>query len=383
MKPVPLLTRANWEGDLDEAYEAAVARWVSMQPGGEAAGFYRQHVFPLTCERVRRERDGLEPLDLLFVPVGTQPYAPTLAVLANPALCVAFLETETSSRYGDEVEAALGAESETVFLHVRVHETAVSDIALAIRDVFDSRALPSGSRVGADTTGGTKVMTAAMAGVGSLYGWRLFYIASQFERDFGFSHHERVVVLDNVLDVFGARRREEALALLAAGACGAAERAFLALATESAASATDRLWAGLAAAAGGLRRGEPGVLKRHLRASAQALGTRIPKSVGMLVAQAARGGKDLLGDLGPDPDRGALAWLAATVCQVEDNPAGARAFCEAAAKMLGEAPSPEESTPSLLRRLSNSAELRPRRAILGWLNHYLGEGLAERLEGRR
>jgi len=338
-------------------------------------------VFPLTCERFRRDREGVEPLDLLYVPVGTQPYAPTLAILANPAACVALLETPTSARFGAEVEQALGPDSGTTFLHVRVHETAVTSIALAIRDVFDARALPSGSRVGADTTGGTKVMTAAMAGVGSLYGWRLFYVASTFERAFGFSHHEHVVLLDNVLEVFGARRREEALSLLAAGACRPAEQLFLALIRESAASTADRRGAALAAAAGALRRGEPGVLKRNLRRAAEALGVPVPLGVGDLVDRAARQARSVLDPVVEAPDAAALAWLAASVCWSEAGPPAARALVEAAARALQQ-PGPEgETIPAALRRLGRQPALRQRRGALGWLDNYLGEGLAERLAG--
>ena len=384
MDNAPLTTHAAWEGDLDQAYDIAVSDWLGMAPGAEAEAFYRQQVFPLTCERLRRDREGVEPLDLLYVPVGTQPYAPTLAVLANPAACVALLETPTSARFGREVEAALGEDSGTTFLHVQVHETAVADISLAIRDVFDARALPSGSRVGADTTGGTKVMTAAMAGVGSLYGWRLFYVASTFERAFGFSHHEHVVVLDNILDVFGARRREEALALLAAGACAQAEQAFLALVAESAASLADRRWAALAAAAGALRRGEPKPLRRHLRQAALALGTRIPRSVGELVRGAAQSADSVMQAEVGALEAAALAWLGASVCWSEGSPPAARALAAAAARALGQ-PQPEdtESTPTALRRLARSEPLRHRRALLGWLDHYLGDGLAERLAGLR
>lgn len=382
MPSPPLPTHATWEGDLDQVYDSAVAEWLGMEPGLEAAAFYRQRVFPLTCERFRRDRDGVEPLDLLYIPVGTQPYAPTLAALANPAACVALLETSASAPYGQEVEAALAAGSpETVFLHVRVHETAVADIALAIRDIFDTRALPSGSKVGADTTGGTKVMTAAMAGVGNLYGWRLFYISSTFERKFGFSHHEHLVLLDNVLDVFGARRREEALALLSAGACAAAEEAFLALVAESAASAGDRGWASLAAASGALRRGEPGGMRRHLRQAAATLQTRIPRSVGEMVLRSSQSTRSVLQARIGDLDSAALAWLAAKVCWNQADPPAARALAEAAAKALGlGAPETTEKTPALIRRLAGTEAIRQRRALLGWLDHYLGEGLAEQVE---
>lgn len=380
MDTTPLVTHATWEGDLDDAYDTLVGQWLAMQPGAEASLFYREHVFPLTCERLRRNRDGLDPLDLLFIPVGTQPYAPTLAALANPAACVALLVTEASAPYGRQVADSLQG-PESLFLQVRVHETDVADIALAIRDVFDSRSLPSGSGVGADTTGGTKVMTAAMAGVGSLYGWRLFYVASQYERAFGLSHHERIVLLDNVLDVFGARRREEAMALLRAGACSAAERAFRDLAAESAASEQDRRWAALAAAAGGLRRGEPGPLRRNLRRAAQALGTRVPRSVGDLVQATAKDCRSVL--LAQGPQAAALAWLGASVCLHEDGPPAARALAEAAAKALGEAVEAQESTSALLRRLAGTDRLRACRGQLGWLDHYLGAGLPERLAEAR
>ena len=152
---------------------------------------------------LRRARAGIAPLDLLFVPVGTQPYAPILAIIANPSRCVALLETERSAPHGAQVDEACREALPAAYLHVLAAETDIADIGNKMKAVYDTRGLPSGANVGVDITGGRKPMTAAIAGVGSLYDWRLFYVDAVHERErAGLGHHERIVELKNVLDVY-------------------------------------------------------------------------------------------------------------------------------------------------------------------------------------
>ncbi len=54
---------------------------------------YREEVLPLEKERVRRQGLEREPVDLLFVTVGTQADAPTPALLGAPARRVVMLHT--------------------------------------------------------------------------------------------------------------------------------------------------------------------------------------------------------------------------------------------------------------------------------------------------
>lgn len=357
---------AEWEGTLDEAYEAAVAAWLAEADPERARQLYRDPLFPLACERMRRLRQGTELLDLLFVPVGTQAYAPVLAVLGNPSRCVALLETERSHPFGREVEEAL--QGEAVFLHVRVDPVDLGDVALKMRAVFDSRGLPPGARVGADVTGGTKVMTAAVAGAGSLFGWRLFYVRGEQERErMGYAHHERIVELDNVLEVFGARRRETAEALLAAGACRAAAREFQALAEESLASLGDRARVRLSRAAAAFREGRVRALRRLAGGTARAAGGSLPREVRESLERATR-----------EPvQRAAYLWAAARTRAAEGDRVGARALLGEAAALL-ELPGPGDKEPlsEALRRFSRAGPVRQHRRALGFLDRLLGRGLA-------
>jgi len=302
-------------------YDEAVERWLAEADPRKARDQYRQHVFPLACERVRRA--DLEQPDLLFVPVGTQPYAPALAVCAWPARCVALLETPESAAFGEELAQAW-REPDVHFLHVRVEATDLDDIATKMRAVYESRGLPGD--VVADITGGRKTMTAAVAGMASLLGWRLTYVegVQVRERD-GLTHHERILELPNLLELTGERRRERALSLLAAGATRAAERELSQLVSASGASRRDRDLLAVARAARALREGNFKSLARTLKPAARALG----EEAGL-------------------PPEEALEQFAAYVRQAEGEPSRERAArppgCAALDRWLGR---------GLARRLEN------------------------------
>ncbi len=276
-----LSTRANWS---EEAYEQSIEGWLGAP--GHAEELYRTSVFPLACERMRRLRSKVEPLELLFVPVGTQPYAPILAALANPSRLVALLESDESHSYGMQVEQALS--SETLFLHTRVSPTDFADISEKMRAVYETQGLPRS--VGADLTGGTKPMTATVAGVGSLFGWRLFYLAGQYVRErSGFAHHERVLELPSLLDLFGSRRRLSALTLLKGRAFRAAVEELKELIQESVASQADRLLLRLAQAAAALREGRVRTVARLAPGLARGVGDPLPERTLRLLRSAAEG----------------------------------------------------------------------------------------------
>jgi hypothetical protein len=363
-----LAVSTSWEGELETAYEQAVSRWIGEADAPAAEAVYRTETFPLACERIRQARAGVPRLDLLFVPVGTQPYAPILAVVGNPAECVALLETPESWPHGQLVEAALGPDGSTQFLHVRIDQTDVIDIAQKMKAVFDSRGLPSAASVGADVTGGRKTMTAAVAGVGSLFGWRLFYVEGvQVRERMGYAHHERIIELANVLDVFGSRRRETALALLAAGACEAAAAELAALELTSAASLEDANLRLFARTAADLRAGRWESFRRRAPTAARRLGRRLPRQTRQLLQE-------------PPVDSPALEaaflWVAARVRIRERDVPAARALLARAAEILGAGPaSAQERCKELAGRLAADGRMALHLPQLERLDAVFGRGV--------
>lgn len=231
-----LSTKTSWDGDLEAAYDQAVEAWRSSPAPGEEQ--YRATVFPLSCERIRRARAEDSPLDLLFVPVGTQSYAPILATLANPARLTVLLHTAESQPHAECVRQSLPVQE---FVPIQINGSDALDIAAKMRDVYHTRGLPPGSQVGADITGGRKPTSATIAAVGSSFRWRLFYIDGTQERlHNGLAHHEKVIVLPSMLDVFGVQKREILRALIDAECWRAALRQLRGLMDESLASARDR-----------------------------------------------------------------------------------------------------------------------------------------------
>lgn len=358
----PLNVTADGGDDLAAVYENAVQAWREA-PAAEARALYRTRVFPLACERMREMRDGVTPIDLLFVPVGTQVYAPILAVLAHPASSVALLESETSHAYGLEVERALAGTAQ--FLHVRIDAVDVGDISARMKDVYDTRGLPSGARVAADVTGGRKTTTAAVSAVGSLLGWQLFYIegVQERERD-GLSHHERVIELPNVLDVFGGRTRDLARRLLRAGAWNAAVDALDELIEESAASVGDRALREVARAAISLREGDAAGVLRRLGASCTALGVKSEPFRGLL-----RAARD--GDAGATA---ALLWVGGRACLAERQILAAEMLVTRARALLRMRGA--DGVRQTLALLGRHARVSPFRREAEALDRVLGRGLA-------
>ncbi len=374
---VSLSTRARWRGALSDAYDEAVEFWLGEADPEKAAAFYRKTTFPLACERIRMGREGVPRLELLFVPVGTQPYAPILAILGNPSRSVALLETPETREYGLEVEEAVGADVGT-WLHLRIDGTDVGGMARTMRDCFDACGLPGGRQVGADITGGRKTMTAAIAGVGSLFGWRLFYVRGVQERGkWGYAHHERIEELPNVLDQFGDLRRESAATLLRGGACLPAHRLYSQVAEESCASRLDRQWARFARGAHALRTGRFSVLSEEFPALGR-LGIPVGAEARGLVAAARRSS-------GGDrrAARAAVLLVAAKARWAEDDPPAARALLEEAEMLLEVAENTGRAVESLkerMRRLRQDPRLLAWRRGMRELDEVLGRGLLRRQE---
>lgn len=358
--------------DISRRYESSVGRWLNEKDPERSAEIYVGETFPLACMRMRAARADVERLDLLFVPVGTQPFAPIMAILGNPARCVALLETAESRPFGLLVEKALAYDSETTFLHVKIDPADTIDIGSKMKAVFDTRGLPPGALVGADITGGRKPTTAAIAGVGSVFGWRLFYVEATFERDKqGLGHHEMVVELPNVIDVFGVRKRETIFALLEAGAFGSGIKQLEKFVEESCASQADRQILILAKGAAAIRQGQLKkaclMLKRAARSDGKFMGTAV---VSKVLGLESHFGK-------PELEAAALL-IAAKALHKEGNDAGAKLLLYSASSIILR-PWKEKSVPALIRDLSNIKALQVYVKQLAPIDNILGSGWANQL----
>ncbi len=358
--------------DLATRYDEVVGRWLAMADDRDAArAFYEAEVFPVGCALMHERRGGLEPLELLFVPVGTQPYAPILAILGNPTRCVALLETETSAPHGETVQEALESHLDTTFLHVRISDTDMVDIGTKMRAVYQSRGLPSAHDVAADITGGRKPMTAAVAAIGGLYGWRLFYVEGKFERALGgLAHHERIVELANVIQVFGNTRRDKALELLMAGAVAQGVRELEAVVDASAASAADQALLDYARAALALRDGDLDGLRELVGPALAGVGVDMPDGL----AEA------LEGSVAEAP----VLWLAARLALDEQGPGPGFSWLvslleQALGMELGELPSPGDALDASRAALQEPAATR----LVDMLDETLGAGFTRALEALR
>ncbi|HEY9868224.1 MAG TPA: hypothetical protein V6D08_03595 [Candidatus Obscuribacterales bacterium] len=358
--------------DLSLRYESSVAKWLKEKDPDRSAYVYVEETFPLGCMRMRAARPDVEQLDLLFVPVGTQPFAPIMAIVGNPARCVALLETPESRPFGLQVEQAFAGDQETVFLHVKIDPTDTIDIGAKMKAVFDTRGLPPGTLVGADITGGRKPTTAAIAGAGSVFGWRLFYVEATFERDKqGLGHHETLVELPNVIDVFGVRKREIVLALLEAGAFDRGIKQLEEFVEESAASRADRHLLTLAKAAAELRQGHLekacSLLKQAASTDQELMGTAISRELA-----------DLERHLRNPHLEAAALLIAARALHKEGNDPAAKFLLYSASSII-QHHWEDKSVPALLRELNGMEALQAYVTQLAPIDKIIGRGWAAQL----
>lgn len=240
-------------------YDTAIEKWKTYKakPRTVQEKFYREKVFPLSCLRILHDRRMVPRRRLLFVPVGMQPYAPLLAILGNPAETVALLYSPESQIFAEEIEREFGGLGDTHFLFLPISPVDVTDIALAMKSAYVRQGSPPGNEVAADISGGKKAMSAAVAGVGAHFGWDVFYVEGIQERELlGFSHHERILPIANVLEAFGFRERGRILDLIAAGATHAAVTQLNQFMEDNLVSASDRAVQSLVYCAHAVRNGE-------------------------------------------------------------------------------------------------------------------------------
>lgn len=195
----------------EDDYQKVVARWLEIDDGKKAERIYQEEVFPRSCYRIRQQAPK-EPIELLFVPVGTQPYAPIICCLGNPALKTVLLITEESKDFAQQVEEAL--QGQRSFQRVLIKESDPGDMVQKVTSAYDVLGQPQ--NVVCDITGGTKVMTASLAGIAATNGWRQVYVHSDFVRYKG-SHSERIIDVPSFFQYLGGWNYVQARKLAWAG----------------------------------------------------------------------------------------------------------------------------------------------------------------------
>ncbi len=226
--------------ELEAAEAELLAEWEGLPRGEKAQRFYDTRLFPLACERMRRIGASGPAAELAFVPVGTQPYSPILAALANPARLTLLLHTEGSRSHCEQVRAALADEP------LRLEPRPIGDgtdghrIARVVQGELVAAGLPGAEEVVVDVTSGRKATVAVLGAIAAVRGFRQGYIeGNPSRRHPTLFVNERYVAVANVRDYFREGERSTAMALLAAGSFAAASRLFLAMGTTSGAGARD------------------------------------------------------------------------------------------------------------------------------------------------
>ncbi|MCX7801265.1 MAG: hypothetical protein N2109_13115 [Fimbriimonadales bacterium] len=224
--------------DLD-AQLRALERQIEEHDPDAAKALYDREYFPLACLRISLQAQAVFRRRLAFIPVGTQPYSPILATLANPAMRTVYLYTQGSK---PSLDIVLESVQPTEFVARDIGD--VEDPTGLLPIVEAELALcgrPNPLHVAMDVTSGRKATVAVLGSIAAALGFQQTYILSQpFERHPALHRAGRLVHLPCVRAYWGLPERATAIALLQAGAFHAAEKAFETLAGASAGSSNDR-----------------------------------------------------------------------------------------------------------------------------------------------
>lgn len=222
---------ASFPDMTEEDYQDLVHQWLEIKDIDESEGYYQAEILPRSCYRMRMSATE-EVADLLLVPVGTQPYAPLMCCLGLPARRTVLLMTEESRQYAEQVEGWL--EGERAFQKCQISESDSGDIVRKVMATFDVLGQPK--NVVCDVTGGTKIMTASLAGIAAMNGWRQTYVGSTQVRNKG-SHSERIIPVASVFEHLGGWHLAHAWKLASLGHFGEASKLLKLAAAQSVASA--------------------------------------------------------------------------------------------------------------------------------------------------
>lgn len=281
----------------EDEYQRIVESWKAIDNREEGEAYYRRELFPRSC-RLIRERAPEEVIELLYVPVGTVAYPPILACLGTPARRTVLLHTEASRPYAEQVKEAL-AGLESTFLLIQIDEWDPLDIASKLASTHDTLGQPAARQVCCDQTGGTKVMTSAVAGYAAHNGWRQVYVKSEFMRGLNGSYNEVVLPLPNLYRALGGSNRQMAFSLAGMGQFGAASRLLEEALKESLAAGQDERTLYEFKLAAAYRKGQTKKVARSVKSLARRRGVKLSEST--------------LSCLQGEDYRGLLFWMARTL----------------------------------------------------------------------
>lgn len=200
----------TWPNGYSEAeYQSAVERAPL-----EDNSFYEREVFARRCQKFRDSEPTIDE-DLLFLPVGVQPYGPILISLAVPAKTTVLLYSADTKEGVDKICRALPERHFHPLLIEPENSRQVAEQVMAAYEV-----LGGGQRVTCDQTSGRKPTTVALAGLAASNQWRSVYLRAE-QKDKLFVHEE-LMEMPSLFEAVGGTHRLTALACIRRGAMAAA-----------------------------------------------------------------------------------------------------------------------------------------------------------------
>jgi hypothetical protein len=185
------------------SFDDAVAAVRSAPSAAAAQQAYDALYVPAAHARIRQEA---EPVDVLVLTAGTQPYSIAISLIRHPAREVIGIVTADARPHFWDGVARAGVDRATV-REVEVHKAGAAKVYLAVRDAV-ARAHGRG-RVVVNITSGTKAMTAGLSSAAAWLGLPQFYVESEplAFRLFGLEVVHRVA---HPLEVLGDLQRSRA-----------------------------------------------------------------------------------------------------------------------------------------------------------------------------
>lgn len=272
--------------DLQAELQRLEAR-IAELPEPEATVLYNRELFPLACLSVRLQAADRPRRRLAFIPVGTQPYSPILATLANPADRTVLLYTEGSKPCLRDLLESVPLQNPSL------REFEDDPNPRVILEIVESELAwsgrPSVGQVAVDVTSGRKSTVATLGAVAAALGFLQSYLlSSPIPNKPGLHRSPRLVTLPDPGSFWGLRRRETARQLLNAGAFAAAESAFRELAEVSVRRASDEAMAECCRALTLWLQGSGDAARKRLIKARRILGEEANAMVGLALAQLER-----------------------------------------------------------------------------------------------
>ncbi|MCG3199135.1 MAG: hypothetical protein GHCLOJNM_03644 [bacterium] len=204
-------------------------KWDELSAIRKRAGtperFYEHEVFPLLRNIHQQEAKNRPTAKILFVTIGTQPYSPALALTATPherAILLYSSETEflvpkVLVLHGESI-----GNTEKAFIGDGTESVKVMDV---IHSYYIVAGEPPPHSVVVDVTSGRKATAAALGAIAAARDFRQVYLEGQahpVHKHLIFT--TRYVQLPSALLLCGQDLRNQAVALIAAGAWNSAAR---------------------------------------------------------------------------------------------------------------------------------------------------------------